>query len=78
MNELHLPPAEIEARIIHNVAMYANAKWPSDTTRNLAGHWRDCLHKFHDYQEGRIALADLPLDVRTMGWSMPEWGTRGS
>lgn len=75
---LHLTPAEIEQRLAHNVAMYDNAKWPSATTRNLADHWRDCLHKFTDYQEGRITLAELPLAVREMGWTMPAWGTRGS
>lgn len=75
---LHLPPAEIERKILANLAMYEGAKWPNNTTRNLADHWRDCLHKFTDYQEGRIALADLPLDVREMGWTMPAWGTYGS
>lgn len=75
---LHLAPSEIESRIVHNVDMYANAKWPSATTRNLAAHWLECLHKFHDYQEGRITLAQLPSDIREMGWQMPEWGTRGT
>jgi len=75
---LHLPLAEIESRIVHNVAMYANAKWPSDTTRNLEAHWRDCLDKLQAYKAGRITLAGLPSDVRTMGWKMPEWGTYGT
>jgi len=75
---LHLPPAEIERRLVNNVAMYEGAKWPSATTQNLANHWRDCLHKFTDYQEGRISLAELPLAVREMGWTMPAWGTYGS
>lgn len=75
---LHLAPSEIESRLIDNVAMYENAKWPNGTTRNLANHWRECLHKFHDYQEGRIGLAELPLDVRELGWQMPAWGTYGS
>ena len=75
---LHLEPAEIESRLVANVAMYDNAKWPSDTTRNLANHWRDCLEKFQAYQAGRIALADLPLPVREMGWEMPSWGTYGT
>ncbi len=75
---LHLPPAEIERKILANVAMYEGAKWPSATTRNLADHWRACLHKCHDYQEGRIGWADLPLDIREMGWTMPAWGTYGS
>jgi hypothetical protein len=78
MSGLHLPPAEIERKILANVEMYANAKWPNATSRMLADHWRDCLHKFHDYQEGRITLADLHPDVREMGWTMPAWGTRGS
>jgi hypothetical protein len=75
---LHLPPAEIERKILANLEMYQGARWPSDTTRNLADHWRDCLHKLHAYQEGRIGLAELPLAVREMGWTMPAWGTRGS
>lgn len=75
---LCLPPGEIERRLAHNVQMYDNAKWPSATTRNLADHWRDCLHKFHAYQEGRITLAELPSDVRSMGWTMPAWGTYGT
>lgn len=73
---LHLTPAEIERRLLVNVQMYERSKWPSDTTRNLADHWRDCLRKFYDYQEGRLALADLPLAVREMGWTMPAWGYR--
>ena len=76
MNELHLPPAEIEARIIQNVQMYERDKRGLQIYRDLADHWRECLHKFHAYQEGRIDLADLPSDVRSMGWKMPEWGYR--
>ena len=75
---LHLPPAEIEARLAHNVNMYENSRWPNDTTRNLAEHWRECRDKFVEYQAGRITLADLPSDVRTMGWKMPAWGTYGT
>lgn len=75
---LHLSPAEIEARIIHNVAMYENDKRGLEINQVLADHWRDCLHKFHAYQEGRISLAELPYDVKTMGWTMPEWGTYGT
>jgi hypothetical protein len=78
MTELHLPPAEIERRLVSNVRLYQDSPRPCATTQNLANHWRDCLHKFHDYQEGRIPLADLPLAVKEMGWTMPAWGTRGS
>lgn len=78
MTELYLAPSEIESRIIGNVSMYENSRWPNATTRMLADHWRDCLHKFHDYQEGRITLAQLPSDVREMGWIMPSWGTYGT
>lgn len=75
---LHLPPAEIERRLLDNVAMYEHSRWPNATTRMLANHWRDCLHKFHAYQEGKIERQGLPLDVLQMGWAMPEWGTRGT
>lgn len=75
---LHLPPAEIESRLVHNVQLYENDKRGLEINRALADHWRDCLHKFHAYQEGRIALADLPYDVKTMGWTMPAWGTYGT
>lgn len=73
---LHLPPGEIERKILANLEMYQGARWPNATTQNLANHWRDCLHKFTDYQEGRISLAELPLAVREMGWTMPAWGYR--
>jgi hypothetical protein len=75
---LHLPPAEIERKLLANLSLYENTKRPSDTTRNLADHWRYCLEKLRDYQEGRIALAELPLAVKEMGWTMPEWGTYGT
>lgn len=75
---LHLEPAEIERKCLANLKMYEQAKWPSDTTRNLAGHWRANLEAIQAYQAGRIALADLPLPVREMGWKMPEWGTYGT
>lgn len=75
---LYLPPAEIERRIVDNVAMYENDKRGLAINQTLADHWRDCLHKFHAYQEERIALAALPSDVREMGWNMPQWGTYGS
>lgn len=73
---LHLPPAEIEARLVHNVAMYQDTPRPSATTKMLAAHWTDCLHKFHAYQEGKLDRQALPLDVLQMGWTMPEWGYR--
>lgn len=75
---LYLAPSEIEARIIRNVAMYENDRRGLEINRVLADHWRECLHKLHAYQEGRIALADLPSDVRSMGWTMPAWGTYGT
>jgi hypothetical protein len=78
MTDLHLPPAEIERKILANIAMYEDAKWPSATTKMLAQHWTDCLKALHAYQEGRITRKDVPLDVLQMGWTMPEWGTRGS
>ena len=73
---LHLAPSEIERRLVANIKLYQETPRPSATTQNLADHWRDCLHKFHDYQEGRITLAELPLAVREMGWQMPAWGYR--
>jgi hypothetical protein len=78
MTGLYLTPGEIESRLVANVAMYENDKRGLAINTVLADHWRDCLHKFHDYQEGRIALAELPLDVREMGWTMPAWGTYGT
>lgn len=74
--DLHLPPAKIERRIMANIAMYENTPRPTDTTRNLAQHWRDCLKALHDYQEGRTDSKDLPLAVKEMGWQMPAWGYR--
>jgi hypothetical protein len=73
-----MPPAKIERRILSNIAMYENSKWPTDTTRNLAHHWRDCLKALHAYQEGKIERQQVPLDVLEMGWKMPEWGTYGT
>jgi hypothetical protein len=58
--------------------MYENAKFPTGTTRNLADHWRNNLESIQAYQSGRIALADLPLAIKEMGWKMPEWGTYGT
>ena len=75
---LHLAPAEIERKLLANVALYQDSPRPSATTQNLAAHWLECLHKFHEYQEGRIPLAELPLAVKEMGWTMPAWGTYGS
>lgn len=75
---LHLAPAKIERRILSNIAMYENTPRPSDTTRNLAQHWRDCLKALHAYQEGHISRQQVPLDVLEMGWKMPEWGTHGT
>lgn len=71
---LYLPPAEIERKILANVRMYEEDPRGLAINETLANHWRDCLHKLHEYQEGRIALAELPLDVREMGWTMPTWG----
>lgn len=73
---LHLPPAKIERRILANIAMYEDSKWPNDTTRMLAQHWKDCLKALHDYQEGKITRQAVPLDVLQMGWEMPAWGLR--
>lgn len=75
---LHTTPQEIERKCLENLAMYEGAKWPSDTTRNLADHWRENLEAIRAYQSGRITLADLPLPVREIGWQMPEWGTYGT
>lgn len=75
---LHTTPQEIERKCLENLAMYENAKWPSDTTRNLADHWRENLQAIRDYQAGRIDLAGLPLAVREIGWTMPAWGTYGT
>lgn len=75
---LHLAPSEIEKRIVDNVAMYENTKWPNATSRMLVDHWRDCLEKFKAYQRGEIGLKQLPSDIREMGWSMPTWGTYGT
>lgn len=75
---LHLPADEIERKCLANLMMYEQAKWPSDTTRNLADHWRENLQAIRDYQSGRIGLADLPLPVREIGWTMPAWGTYGT
>jgi hypothetical protein len=75
---LHLPPSEIERRLVGNVRMYEEDRRGLAINKVLADHWRDCLHKFHDYQAGHIPLADLPLAVREMGWKMPDWGTYGT
>jgi hypothetical protein len=75
---LHLEPSEIERRCRENLAMYEGAKWPSETTRNLAQHWRENLESIQAYQMGRIDLAGLPLAVRELGWKMPDWGTYGT
>lgn len=75
---LHLDPVEIERKCLANLEMYQGAKWPSATTQNLADHWRGNLEAIQAYQAGRIALADLPLAVREMGWKMPDWGTYGT
>jgi hypothetical protein len=71
---LHPTPAEIERRLADNVRMYEEDPRGLAINKTLADHWRECLHRFHDYQEGRIDLAELPYDVRTMGWTMPSWG----
>jgi hypothetical protein len=73
---LHLSPAEIERKLLADLAMYEGAKYPNDGTRAAAEDCRKWLKALHDYQEGRIGLADLPLYVREMGWKMPEWGYR--
>lgn len=75
-HKLHLTPADIEARLARNIAMYRDDPRPLPINQVLAEHWTDCLHKFQAYQEGRIGLAELPSDVLSMGWVMPAWGYR--
>ena len=73
---LHLPVAEIERKALASLEMYQADKRPC--TRYLEDHWRTNLEAIQAYQAGRIALADLPLAVREMGWKMPGWGTYGT
>ena len=76
MNDLHLPPAEIERICLANLHAHENALYPNEGTRAMAEHWRECLKALHAYQEGRITRLQLPWDVRSMGEKMPEWGYR--
>ena len=76
MSALHLPPAEIERKLLADLKMYEETPFPNDGTRCAAEECRQWLKALHDYQEGRITLAELPYAITSMGWKMPEWGYR--
>lgn len=66
--------------IQERIDMYARTKYPNKSSEAMKAYWLEQMDLYKGYLAGTVKRIQLNMDMRDKmaGWTMPEWGYKGS